>query len=249
MSLPDAVQRVAIIYKNQHTHGAPREVVVKSMGYNSLNGASASAISALVKYGLLEGRGDDIKVSDRAMRIMHPNSPEEKAEALREAARDPELFQEIGEKFPGRMPADEVLRNYLIRDGFAPAAVTGVIRAYRETNEFVEREAGAYDPALIAHSEESSVQQSQPIQPLRSPGAFAQGPVNTEVIDIKQRVIAIYTFEGGRAVEIRAFGDVDTEEALETAEILISLKRKEISRNAGKPSVSPEATNDGGQDV
>src|SRR5665213_535998 len=100
-----------MIFSNQHTHGAPREVVAKSMGYNSLNGASATSISALVKYGLLDGRGDEIRISDRTMRILHPQSAEEKASALREAAGEPVLFRELAEKFPGRMPSEEILRN------------------------------------------------------------------------------------------------------------------------------------------
>src|SRR5665213_3524203 len=149
-----------MIFSNQHTHGAPREVVAKSMGYNTLNGASATAISALIKYGLLEGRGEEIKISDRAMRIMHPQSQAEKAEAIREAATCPDLFQELAEKFPGRMPAEDVVRSYLIRRGFAEAALSPVVLAYRETNEFVEREGSAYDSPQATPSEAPQVHQS-----------------------------------------------------------------------------------------
>jgi hypothetical protein len=239
MSLPEAIQRVTLVYKNQHTHGAPREVVAKSMGYNSLNGASATSISALVKYGLLEGRGDEIRVSDRAMRIMHPQSHEEKSEALREAAASPELFREIAEKFPGRMPAEEVLKNYLIRDGFAPNAVPSVILAYRETNEFVEREAGAYDSGNSPPSEPVMQPNPQPAQHRSVPGVFAQPAVSPIIIDGNQRLLASYPFEGGGSLEIRVVGDISTEDALDMVETLVELKRKEITRNAAKaPKVS-----------
>ena len=116
MSLPDAIQKAALVYKNRHTHGAPREVLAKSMGYNSLNGASATAISALVKYGLLEGRGEEIRISDRTMRILHPESPcRKKLKLFARQLLSRTFFREIAEKFPGRIPADEVLRNFLIR--------------------------------------------------------------------------------------------------------------------------------------
>src|SRR5262249_6738441 len=123
----------------------PREVAVRGMGYNSLNGASATAISALHKYGLLDRVGDEVKISDRALRILHPESPEERGEAILEAAREPSLFGELAERFPGRMPSDDLLRNYLIRHGFAPAAVTAVIVAYRETSEIAARESALHD--------------------------------------------------------------------------------------------------------
>ena len=84
LSLPDAIEKVTALYRNVHTHAEPREVIAKGMGFNTLNGASATAISALHKYGLLEKLGDDIKVSERALRILH-NSAEEKAEAIRGA--------------------------------------------------------------------------------------------------------------------------------------------------------------------
>jgi hypothetical protein len=145
LSLPDAIEKVTALYRAQHTHAAPREVVAKGIGYNSLNGASASAISALLKYGLLERIGDEGKVSERALRILHPHSPEERGTAIREAALEPPLFAELNQRFPGRVPNDELLRNYLIRNGFAPSAVTSVITSYRETSEMVEREGWAHD--------------------------------------------------------------------------------------------------------
>jgi hypothetical protein len=145
LSLPDAIEKVGMLYRAQHTHAAPREIVAKGMGYNTLNGASATAISALHKYGLLDRIGEEIKVSDRAMRILHPHSPRERGKAIQEAAYEPPLFAELRERFPGQMPSDDLLRNFLIRNGFAPAALTPVMLAYRETSEMAEREGRAHD--------------------------------------------------------------------------------------------------------
>jgi hypothetical protein len=115
------------------------------MGFNTLNGASATAISALHKYGLIEGGGDNIKVSDRALRILHPHSPEEKAEAIQEAASEPQLFNDLAERFPDGLNNEALVRNYLIRAGFAPSAVPAVITAYRQTSEMVDREQRTHD--------------------------------------------------------------------------------------------------------
>ncbi|MBC7101919.1 MAG: hypothetical protein H5U13_01650 [Parvibaculum sp.] len=243
MSLAEAIQRAALVYKNQHTHGAPREVVAKSMGYNSLNGASATSISALIKYGLLEGRGDEIKISDRAMCILHPQSPEEKAEAIRQAAREPELFRDLAERFPGRMPAEDVLRNYLIRNGFAPAAVSSVILAYRETCEFAEREAGAYDSGSVPVSTEAPAMHSTPQSHSAAPTPNAGKSLYNQ---FDERNVARYDFEGGGFVRISVGGAIETEQALSMAETLIDLKRKEIeARNEKTKNSGPVETNSG----
>lgn len=211
------------------------------MGYNSLNGASATSISALIKYGLLEGRGDEIKISDRAMCILHPQSPEEKAEAIRQAAREPELFRDLAERFPGRMPAEDVLRNYLIRNGFAPAAVSSVILAYRETCEFAEREAGAYDSGPVPVSTEAPAMHSTPQSHSTAPAPNTGKPVYNQS---DERNVARYDFEGGGFVRISVGGPIETEQALSMAETLIGLKRAEIeARNERARNTLPSDAN------
>jgi hypothetical protein len=233
LSLPDALDKVQALYKAQHTHAAPREVVAKNIGYSGLNGASATAISALHKYGLLEKMGDEVKVSDRALRILHPHSPAEKSAAIRDAAGDPALFAELAERFPGAMPNDELLRNYLLRKGFAQSAVSSVILAYRDTSEFAAREGAPYDSA--------SDQGAAPVpstQIAPTPHTLAAPPpdfitlktgVKVAVSD-NERLVARYDLEDGAYVQIVATSDVPTEEALDWVEILITNKRRELDR-------------------
>ncbi|CAJ0878065.1 hypothetical protein AMST5_02935 [freshwater sediment metagenome] len=241
LSLPEAVEKVQMVYRAQHTHGAPREIVVKGMGYAGLNGASATAVSALTKYGLLERSGDELKVSSRAMCIIAPHSPEEKAQALREAAFSPPLFSELADKFPGRMPNEDVLKNYLIRKGFAPGALSSVISAYKETSEMVEQEAGDYDSAHSHPYQEPELQTAatQHTQQLRE----TYRPQVAVSID-EERQIGRYDFEGGLYVRISASNEIDTEEALEMAETIIRLKRQELQRKKRRES-SESAQTDG----
>jgi hypothetical protein len=133
LSLPAAVDRVARIFAKEHRHPAPRDVVAQHLGYKGLNGASAGAISALLKYGLLEQEGESVHVTDRAISILHPSSSQEKLSALQEAARSPALFNELLEQFNGRLPSDENLRSFLIRRGYSQNALTAVIEVLRET--------------------------------------------------------------------------------------------------------------------
>jgi hypothetical protein len=142
ISLAEAIKRIAQVHIRERQHPAAREVIMKGMGYSGVNGASLSALSAAIKYGLLEqkGKGQDYRVSDRAVAILHPHNPAEKAEALRAAARAPTLFGELLDHFKGGLPSDDNLRAYLVRRGFSQSSLTNVIQSFRDTIELVTPE-------------------------------------------------------------------------------------------------------------
>lgn len=241
LSLPDAIEKVTVLYKNLHTHSAPREVVAKGMGYQSLSGASATAISALAKYGLIERSGEELKVSERALRIIHPNTPTERSEAINEAARDPALFSELFERFDGRMPNEDLLRNYLARKSFVPAAISMIVLGFRETLEFVRQESSVYDSPRVIEPENTPM--SSPIgtqQAVKAPPVVPQALALSE----DERPIGRYDFEDGSYVRIIAGGDVDTEAALDMVETLIDLKRKELVKRKQRQQLSHTRDND-----
>lgn len=237
ISLPEAVARVTAMYKALHTHPAPREVAVRGMGFNTLNGASATVISALHKYGLLDKAGEGVKVSERALTIMHPHSSDERRQAVQASAREPELFAELADRFPGPMPNEDLLKNYLVRKGFAPGALASVITAYRETLEMVEREASGYDSAPVAGP--------TPETPRMPPTQYLSPPLvhSSQNIVLPQedgRQIGRYDFEDGGFVRIIASPDLDTEEALAMVETIIDLKRKELAARKKRTSEVPK---------
>lgn len=146
IELPDAVGLVRKIFDSEGQNYAPREVVAELLGYSSVNGASEKKVSAITAYGLLDRNSDrELRVSDLAMRLLHPEDEIEEAEALAEAATAPNLFQEINEKWPETPPSDANLRSYLIRRGFNQNAVDQVIRVYRSAIDLVKVESGAHD--------------------------------------------------------------------------------------------------------
>ncbi len=142
IGLPEALERLQSLWDAIQRHPAPREIVATGMGYSGLHGASGGAVSALRKYGLLEREGADLKISERGMAYLHPEEPSERVTAIKEAATEPELFAALAERFPGAVVNEELIRNYLLRNNFTPAAASNVINAYRDTMELVNREAG-----------------------------------------------------------------------------------------------------------
>ena len=225
LSLREAVERARALHAQVGQNPHSRDVVARGMGYSSLSGASAGAISALKKYGLLDGRGEEIAVTDRAMAILHPHSDGERQEALRAAATEPEIFRELAGKFPDARASDDLIRNYLLRNKFAPKVVDGLISAYRETIEFAGGFRGGYDLPSITEDDDMLTAEA-----VAAPVPKKAAPPATPVTDGRHRLLARYDFEGGGNVEVRITGDVDTDAALDMVETLMGLKRKELER-------------------
>ena len=137
LSLPEAIARIGPVYERERQHTMTRDVAIKGLGYSGANGAALGTLSAVVKYGLLDKTGDVYKVSARTLAILHPNNPEEKASAIRQAAFAPALFSELAEQFPGGQVSDDNLRSYLMRNDFSSGALANVISAFRDTMQIV----------------------------------------------------------------------------------------------------------------
>lgn len=147
MGLREAIDKVAIIFEREHQMPASREALAAHLGYSGLNGTSLKVLSALGKYDLLEEVSDSqYRVSSLAMDILHGTS-DERAEAIREAARGPALFQRLDENFGGGKPSEVNLKGFLLRNGFSQSAVPEVTSAYYETKELVAEVDAQYSAA------------------------------------------------------------------------------------------------------
>lgn len=145
IGLKEAIEKVSAVYKKDYQGPTQRDVIASHMGYNSLNGKSLGVLSAVGKYGLLEGRGSDYRVADLAVRILaHQPGDPERAAAIQEAASLPDLFQELDKRFANGKASDQAIRSYLMMQKFIPAAADAAIRSYRETKQLVEEEGGGY---------------------------------------------------------------------------------------------------------
>ena len=147
LSLKDAVTRVTSVYKHDYQTEIPRAVLADRLGYSGLNGKSLAVLGALAKYGLVDGRGDALRVSDLALRIIaHPPGSAARRAALAEAASRPVLFQELDQRFPGGRASDTAIRAFLLTQGFIPPAAETALRAWRDTRHMLEAEATLGQP-------------------------------------------------------------------------------------------------------
>ncbi len=151
ISLKEAIDRVKLVYDKDYQNRLPKKVIAAHLGYKSLSGASLPILYALAKYGLLEGRGDETRVSDLAVSIIaHPPGAAERVEALKRAAVLPELFAELDGRFP-EGASEQALRSYLLTNKFIPSAADAAIRAYLETKSLVNQEMAGYPTGAAAH--------------------------------------------------------------------------------------------------
>nr|WMC97161.1 hypothetical protein RAR13_00075 [Aminobacter aminovorans] len=173
-SLVTGLDKIKVVHGLEGRNPASREAVAKHIGFGSLNGASATALSALGKYGLLEAVGDgEVKVSELAVAILFPHTEAEKLDALRQAALKPVLFTRIYEKWPDRAPSDESLRSYLVREGFAQGVVSDVIQFYRETSEIARLGETVQESSTANPQEAKSMMETANTQ---APATFVPAP-------------------------------------------------------------------------
>lgn len=157
-SLKRCIELAQKLYERDRQSWTPNQTAVTHLGYNSLNGKSRTVLSAIKKFGLIEYRGRDLRVTDLAMRILVPKNPAEKVAALQEALLQPKLYQWFLDEFPGwDLPSDETLRARLIRDReFNPSAVKGVIDDLKASVEYV-RDAGGLSRVEASEPDDEAV--------------------------------------------------------------------------------------------
>jgi hypothetical protein len=146
IGLGEAIVRAKAVYGKDYQNRIPRLVVAKHMGFKALHGKSLGVLATLSRYGLLEGRGAEYRITDRAVAIFaHPAGSAERNAEIQAAAAAPPIFQELDKRFPNGKGSDEGIRAYLLTNHFIPDAADTTIRSYRETKKVVVAEANGYD--------------------------------------------------------------------------------------------------------
>jgi hypothetical protein len=140
ISLSAAVEKAKKLYQADGKAGGPPEAAIKHMGYGSLNGKSATVLSALGKYGLTANKGGRVVPTDVAIDIINfPPSHDRYKRAVSQAVQTPSIYRELIHKYGelGSIPSDDSLRPELITDmGFTTQAVGGFISDFKDSLRF-----------------------------------------------------------------------------------------------------------------
>lgn len=162
VSLGEAISKARLIYDREHMSPLTPKVAAEAMGYSGINGASLKMISSLKKYGLLEGRGDDVRLTkDAQTLIIDDQKSKDYRDALRRSALNPEVFLEIHRQFQN-VGSERNISVYLEKQGFKPDAASTVAQNFKETMALVAEGGPTYDDE--GKSEEDRVQSVQEVR-------------------------------------------------------------------------------------
>lgn len=141
IGLNRAVELVRRLYEGIHRGSVGTSAAQKIMGFSGSSGTGLANLSALKRFGLIEGRDPNIRITELGFRLLEPMDQHERQSALREAALSPPIFAAILSDFGGKLPADAAIRAKLIREhGFTPAGVESFIRSFRDTFSLIQSE-------------------------------------------------------------------------------------------------------------
>lgn len=133
-------------YRSQITDEiGDEENIARRIGYSGVTGASVPVISALKKFGLLEGVLGGFRFSRRTIEIigLDENDPVF-ADLIELTAFTDELYAEIRSHFGKQYPDVSKLREFLLIKGFVPNSIAAVIDIYRQTFDFVASRSNDY---------------------------------------------------------------------------------------------------------
>ena len=163
IGLRDAVDKIEKIFNEKHRSAMTSEIAAQHLGYAGLTGASLPVISALRKYGFLEGRGDKIRVSNNAVTIIADRDAKdqsERIEALKKSLTNDDLFSDLFQQF-GEHVSEKNITATLIKNGFTRDAATKASRSYLESIAFVNEASEGYNhPSEIQNIEETHEDES-----------------------------------------------------------------------------------------
>ena len=186
-SLALAIPLVEKIYKLDGRNKVSRDTLAKHLGHESLSGPALAKIGALRAYGLLEGSGDELRVSDDAVTVLKaPEGSEEIKDALVRLADRPSIFQEIRAQFPSRTSRDNLIFWLIKQKNFTDTAASIAATSYLETMEVIDRIRSPSEStdSLEPHSDpyrQETIAQPSAVRPM--PLASAERVVFVEGVD------------------------------------------------------------------
>lgn len=158
MDLGSALEAMRTAYKAEGRAKMSRDMLAEHLGYTSLNGRALAKMGAVRAYGLIEGREDDIRITQDAIICLEaPQDSHERADALQRCSAKPPIFREIQSIFPSP-PSESNLRFHLIKLGYTAEAAGKAAANYIATMRLVEESSGAYSANSPPEAELSAVQ-------------------------------------------------------------------------------------------
>jgi hypothetical protein len=126
IDLKEAIVYAKQAYEEEDRHSFTPEVAATHWGYKATSSAVSQVISALKQFGLLvEEPGNStrrLRFSPLGLDLMvlEDETAAQWPQLLKSAALNPKIHREIWEKYGGKLPSDQNLKMYLLREREVP---------------------------------------------------------------------------------------------------------------------------------
>lgn len=138
ISLPEAIEKIKILWDNDKNNSIPSEAAFKHLGYQSTGGYAARVIAALKKYDLISENKGVIKLTEDAVDLILNDPDSDKyLSVVKKLALRPAIYERIYEDNNGCIPSDTTLKIKLIKEyKFNADKTEKFISTFKETMEF-----------------------------------------------------------------------------------------------------------------
>lgn len=249
--LEEAIEIAKRLYLAIRGASVKPDVAVKSLGYSGLHGAALTVLGVLTQYDLINRAKGLVSITPLALRIIHPTSDSQKAEAIREAAVAPRVFQELQQEFHECAP--NVLENHLIHQGFIPDKAKKVASVYAANKTFAKLDNGVTiernekplagvqsTPSDISGSKPGPLSHvSTPVLPL-SDGVvrYRRAAIDTEIKEGCSPVLAQYSIPLGANEAILTFTGTElTVDDFDALQEYVDLFKRQFARKTKSSSL------------
>jgi hypothetical protein len=151
IDLEKALERTKQLASVAGNHAAPVSAALSAWSYSAKSSGGMLTLAAVKKYGLAEDEGAhasrQLRVTQLGKELAFYDSDRTTSEwtkLAQTAALTPSIHKELWDKYEGQLPADSVIRPYLVLErGFSESAAAEVLRILHHTLTFAKIEAGS----------------------------------------------------------------------------------------------------------
>lgn len=138
--LSEALDQALKIYEKESCHSTPVDVAAGHLGYKgAANGSASMALATLRYYGLIERPKEGfLNVTRDVEAFKYAPDEEARRKQIRVWLRNPQIFSDILDKYPGGLPSDKTIKYDLIQKGFAPSAADICVSAFLSSVEYAK---------------------------------------------------------------------------------------------------------------
>ena len=139
VTLEQAVRDIERIDGVYHSSWFNITDAASALGISPTSSKASRVMATLRNFGFVDRTGKgEYMVSEAAKGILYPDRPEERSEALRQAASHPTVFKQVFDRFPSSVPPMEAVVNHLKRGRFTDTAARLAAEMFVDTARFAD---------------------------------------------------------------------------------------------------------------